>query len=114
MLSVPVILVSTKLDGAPVAIRDGDQGCEMEHHLGLFHQFQTEVGIADIPGDYFQRRRHGKCIQPAPVVERVIQREGGNFRAALDEKFDQVRSNKAVGSGDEYVFRGYLHREGMS
>ena len=55
MFSVPVMLVSRKLDGARIGIGYGDQCGKMKHDVGVVDQLQAEVSIADIAGNYLDR-----------------------------------------------------------
>ena len=60
--------------GCNVAVRDGDEGCEVEHRAGASDKLATEVGIAHVAGDNLEQILAGRAVaghilEPAPVVE---------------------------------------------
>ena len=46
-----------------------------------------------------------KRVDPAQRTEGIVQAEGADLLAALDEFFGQVAADETVGAGDEYSVR---------
>lgn len=75
----------------------------MEDRLTTFHGFFDSVRIANIARKNFEFAFAigSTVIEPPPGVEGVVENKGAHFVTGPDEGFCKVRSDEAIGTGDE-------------
>ena len=90
--------------GAVVGERDGDEGRQVEDPLLPAHGGAHTVGVAHIAHENidFVADLGRESIDPAQGAEGIVQAEGADLLAALDQFFCQMAANKAVCAGDHY------------
>jgi hypothetical protein len=92
-----------------VAVRNGDQRSQVEDDFRAAEQLHAQVRIADVAGDHTDVFQAGEFLQPAPVVERVVQGERRHFRAGCGEMLDQMGADEAIGASDDDAFVPPVH-----
>jgi hypothetical protein len=73
----------------------------MVDHVDPGHQSAAEVRIAHVTADDLDLRKARKLLQPAPIVEGVVVRQGGYLRAFRDQRLHEVGADKAVRARDQ-------------
>ena len=69
-----------------------------------------KIMLVDMPGYGYVITRHdldvfqaGDILEPAPEIERVVQGKGADLSALLHQLLDQVRADKTVTAGYQYL-----------
>jgi hypothetical protein len=81
----------------------------MKHDVDVPDDLLAQKRIADVAGDDVDSRCMRRTIEPAPRVEGIVLDQRSHASAELDEKFDEVRANKTIGSGYENTLFSNLH-----
>jgi len=82
-----------------VGVGDRNQRRQVEDNIAPRHSLLHAVGIADVTRKDIQARLDLRCgmIQPTPRVEGVVKDKGAHGTAPLEQRFRQMRTDKAIG-----------------
>ncbi|MPN63363.1 hypothetical protein SDC9_211121 [bioreactor metagenome] len=96
-----------------VAERYRYQRGKVENHIDILHRLADTVRVADVACEHVNAFEFilGKRVHPAPRVERIVAGEGPDRCALPYKRFDKMRTDEAVGSGDENSFFRQIHSE---
>ena len=94
-----------------IAVGNGDQGREVQHHVAAGHGRTYPVRVANVAGEDVQiladvRRA---VVQPAPATQAVVLDEGAHVAAAPHQPLDQMRADEAVRASDQYALAVQMH-----
>src|SRR6266550_2840400 len=78
----------------------------MKYRVTAAHGRPDPVRISNIAGEHVEFPCYVRCTpaEPAPGIKRVVQNERTNLVSRMNQCFGQMRSDEAVGAGDENLF----------
>ena len=86
-----------------VAVRDGYQCGQMKDGVDIAGNMTAKGGIAHIAADNL-KIIVSQAVEPTPVIERIILTERPDPDALRQKEFDKMRTDEAVGAGNERMF----------
>ena len=83
----------------------------MKHHIASFHGRLYAMGVADIAGKDIELIPFFflQCIQPSPMIERVIEHKGLYLMSIVDQAFHQMTADKSISAGNKDFLAFQIH-----
>jgi hypothetical protein len=92
-----------------IGIRDGNQGRQVKDHIDLLGELFAGMRVPDIAAHHLQVVPVLDDLQPPPVVKGVVQTQGPDLAAHVQQGFSEVGADEAVRAGDQYSFVSEFH-----
>ena len=90
--------------GGVVAVRDPDQGGQVEHGVATGDRLVDTAAVTHVAGQHLDRVAHVliERVEPSPTAEGVVVHEGPHLGAVVDQSLDQVTPDEPLAAGHQH------------